>query len=183
MGTFTLSSLSIQMGGIEGIATQQVKSTLRCAKYSEDFSLSLPPQPQDPLKLLIYLTCKHIVHYNCIDNSRKLCPICPLTDMEIDDLEIPTEQSSSTAQKKRSSEFASEKNSNKKAKQIRKQIDRNDFPTLKKLIIELTSPKSLEDGLSRDPLITLQSNVSEIDVNSLDFLDLYNKISTAEDNL
>ena len=87
------------------------------------------------------------------------------------------------AGKKRSSEFASEKDSNKKAKQTRKQIDRNDSPTLKKLIMELTSPVSLEDGLSRDPLITLQSSVTEMDVNSLDFLDLYNKISTAEDNL
>ncbi|UZO24851.1 uncharacterized protein OCT59_017145 [Rhizophagus irregularis] len=87
MGTFTLSSPPIQMGGIEG-----------------------PPKP------LVYLTSKHIVHYNCIDNPRKLCPICPSTDMEIDDLETPTKQSSNTAQKKCFSEFASEKDSNKKAK-------------------------------------------------------------------
>ncbi|RIA98432.1 hypothetical protein C1645_113602 [Glomus cerebriforme] len=172
MGTFTLSSPPIRMGGIEGTATQQVKSTLRCAKCSEDLFSSLPPlgflrispQPQGPPKPRVYLTCKHIVHYNCIDNPRKLCPICPSTDMEIDDLETPTEQNSSTAQKKRSSEFASEKDSNKKAKQTREQIDRNDSPTLKKLIMELTSPESLEDGLSRDPLITLQSSVSEMDV-------------------
>ncbi|CAB4374648.1 unnamed protein product [Rhizophagus irregularis] len=191
MGTFALSSPPIRMLGIEGPVTQQDKSTLRCAKCSEDLSSSLPPlgflqispQPQDPLKPLVYLTCKHIVHYNCIDNPRKLCPICPSTDMEIDDLETPTEQSSSTAQKKRSSEFASENDSNKKAKQTRKQIDRKDSPTLKKLIMELTSPEFLEDGLSQDSLITLQSSVSEMDVNSLDFLDLYNKIGTAEDNL
>ncbi|GBC19226.2 hypothetical protein GLOIN_2v1734374 [Rhizophagus irregularis DAOM 181602=DAOM 197198] len=190
MRTFTLSSPPIWMGGVEGTATQQVKSALRCAKCSEDLSSSLPPlrsastagflriapQPQGPSKPLVYLTCKHIVHYNCIDNPRKLCPICASANMEIDDLETPTEQSSSTAQKKRSSEFASEKDSNKKAKQTRKQIDRNDSPTLKKLIMELTSPESLEDGLSRDPLITLQSSVFEMDVNSLDFLDLYNKI-------
>ncbi|CAB4384263.1 unnamed protein product [Rhizophagus irregularis] len=197
MGTFALSSPPIRMRGIEGPVTQQDKSTLRCAKCSEDLSSSLPPlqsaltagflriapQPQGPPKPLVYLTCKHIVHYNCIDNPRKLCPICPSTDMEIDDLETLTEQSSSTAQKKRSSEFASEKDSNKKAKQTRKQIDRKDSPTLKKLIMELTSPEFLEDGLSQDPLITLQSSVSEMDVNSLDFLDLYNKIGTAEDNL
>ncbi|RGB28531.1 hypothetical protein C1646_767719 [Rhizophagus diaphanus] len=135
--TFTLSSPSIRMGRIEGTATQQVKSTLRCAKCSEDLSSSLPPlgflqislQPQGPPKLL-------------------LCPICPLTDMKIDDLEIPTEQNSSTAQKKHSSEFASEKDLNKKAKQIRKQL-----------------------------------SVSEIDVSLLDFLDLYNKIDTTENNL
>ncbi|UZO02220.1 uncharacterized protein OCT59_020710 [Rhizophagus irregularis] len=97
------------------------------------------------------------------------------------DVEVLTEES--TNQKKRSSEFASEKDSNKKAKQTRKQIDRDESPTLKKLIMELTSPESQEDGLSRDSLITLQSRVSEMDVNSLDFLDLYNKIGTAEDNL
>ncbi|PKY61112.1 hypothetical protein RhiirA4_521068, partial [Rhizophagus irregularis] len=102
MGTFALSSPLIWMLGIESPVTQQDKSTLRCAKCSEDLSSSLPPlsflriapQPQGPSKPLVYLTCKHIVHYNCIDNPRKLCPICPSTDMEIDDLETPTEQSS-----------------------------------------------------------------------------------------
>ena len=157
------------MGGIEGIATQQVKSTLRCAKYSEDFSLYLPPlgflrispQPQGPLKPLVYLTCKHIVHYNCIDNSRKLCPICPSTNdtvtdnMETDDDEIVTKnfetQGLSTTQNKRTMEpVSTEKSSSKKVKQIRKQVDRNDFPILKKLIMELISPESLKDGLSRD---------------------------------
>ncbi|GBB96095.1 hypothetical protein RclHR1_26800001 [Rhizophagus clarus] len=43
MGTFALSSPPIQMFGIEGPVTQQDKSTLRCAKYSEDLSSSLPP--------------------------------------------------------------------------------------------------------------------------------------------
>ncbi|CAG8630358.1 9553_t:CDS:1, partial [Funneliformis caledonium] len=39
------------------------------------------------------------------------------------------------------------------------------------------------DDLSQDPLITLQSSIPKIDVNSLDFLNLYNKINTAKDNL
>ncbi|RGB24099.1 hypothetical protein C1646_773560 [Rhizophagus diaphanus] len=106
IGMFTLSSL-IRMEGIENTATQQVKSVLRCAKYSENLSSSLPLlgflrislQLQGLLKALVYLICKYIVHYNCINNPRKLCPICPLTDMKIDDLETPTEQSSSTVQK------------------------------------------------------------------------------------
>ncbi|GBB93097.1 hypothetical protein RclHR1_21070004 [Rhizophagus clarus] len=97
-----------------------------------------------------------------------MAPICSLTDMEIDDLETLTEQNSSTAQKKRSSEFAFERDSNKKVKQI----NRNDSSTLKKLIIELTSPESLEDGFSQDPLIILQSSISEMDINLLNFLDL-----------
>jgi len=43
MRTFTLSSPPIRMGGVEGTATQQVKSALICAKCSEDLSSSLPP--------------------------------------------------------------------------------------------------------------------------------------------
>ncbi|CAG8542091.1 14654_t:CDS:2 [Dentiscutata erythropus] len=96
--TFVLSSPPIRMKGIEDTATQQVKSNLRCAKYSEDLSSCLPPigflrfsfQLQGSSKPLIYLTCKHIIHYNCIDNLQKLCSICPPTDMEIDDGAIVT---------------------------------------------------------------------------------------------
>ena len=75
------------MEEIENTGFQQARSYLRCAKCSEDlFSclppigfLRIPPQalPQAPSKPLVYLTCKHIVHYACIDNPRKLCPICP----------------------------------------------------------------------------------------------------------
>ncbi|PKK59336.1 hypothetical protein RhiirC2_762802, partial [Rhizophagus irregularis] len=93
----------------------------------------------------------HIVHYSCIDNPRKLCPICPSTnDMETDDMETDNDeivtdnfetQGSRTTQNKRTMNPAStEQSSSKKVKQTRKQIDRNDSPTLKKLIIELTSP-------------------------------------------
>ncbi|CAG8712902.1 12295_t:CDS:1, partial [Dentiscutata erythropus] len=101
--TFVLSSPSIRippirMEGIEDTATQQVKSNLRYAKCSEDLSSCLPPigflrfspQLQGLSKPLIYLTCKHIIHYNCIDNPQKLCPICPPTDMKIDDGVIVT---------------------------------------------------------------------------------------------
>lgn len=48
-------------------------------------------QPQESLKLLIYLTCKYIVHYACIDNLCKLCPICPSTDeidVDVDDNDV-----------------------------------------------------------------------------------------------
>jgi hypothetical protein len=78
---------------------------------------------------------------------------------------------------------STEKSSSKKAKQTRKQVDGNDSLTLKKLIMELISPEFLQNGLSQDLLITLQSSVSETDVSSLNFLDLYNKIDNAENNL
>ncbi|CAG8650375.1 3962_t:CDS:2 [Funneliformis caledonium] len=46
--------------------------------------------------------------------------------------------------------------------------------------IKVVSP---EDDLFVDPLITLQLSIPEINVNSLDFLSLYNKINTAKNNL
>ena len=128
------------MEGIEDTATQQVRSNLICAKCSEDLSFCLPPigflrfppQPQGPSKPLVYLTCKHIVHYDCIDNPRKLCPICPSTDMVAD------AQESSTAQKKRSRESgaSTETSSSKKAK---KTGGKKVSSMLKKFIEELLS--------------------------------------------
>jgi hypothetical protein len=170
---FTITSPTIHEDAMEDVEvavyqqTESERSSLTCAKCSEDIAQVFSQAPSRPL---VFLPCKHAVHYDCIDNPQKLCPICQSSE-------------GTEARRKRSSEFASEKDSNKKAKQTRKRIDRNESPTLKKLIMELTSPESLEDGLSRDSLITLQSSVSEMDVNSLDFLDLYNKIGTAEDNL
>lgn len=170
---FTITSPTIHedaMEDVEVIVYQQTESdrrSLTCAKCSEDIAQVFS---QAPLRPLVFLPCKHAVHYGCIDNPQKLCPFCQSSE-------------GTEASRKRSNESASEKDSNKKAKQTRKRIDRNDSPTLKKLIMELTSPEPLEDGHSQDPSITLQSSVSEMDVNSLDFLDLYNKIGTAEDNL
>ncbi|CAG8641649.1 27428_t:CDS:2 [Dentiscutata erythropus] len=63
-------------------------------------------------------------------------------------------------------------------REAKKKVKREDFPILKKLIQELTSPTHQQV----EGPITLQSSVSEIDVGSLGFLDLYNKIDTAEDN-
>ncbi|CAG8665118.1 665_t:CDS:10, partial [Dentiscutata erythropus] len=65
------------------------------------------------------------------------------------------------------------------SKKAKKQVKREDSPTLKKLIQELTSPTRQQV----EGPITLQSGVSEMDISLLDFLDLYNKIDTAEDNL
>ncbi|CAG8837338.1 10087_t:CDS:1, partial [Gigaspora margarita] len=65
------------------------------------------------------------------------------------------------------------------SKKAKKQVNREDSPILKKLIQELTSPTYQQV----EGPITLQLSISEMDVSSLDFLDLYNKIDTAEDNL
>ncbi|CAG8555273.1 16875_t:CDS:1, partial [Funneliformis caledonium] len=101
-------------------------------------------------KPLVYLTCKHIVHYNCINNPQKLCPICPSAnvtetdDMETDDDEIVTNnfetQGSSTTQNKCTMNPAStEKSSNKKQKTS---TNDGESPTLKRLIKELKTPSS-----------------------------------------
>ena len=71
---FILTSPPMRMEGVENIGIQQMGSQLRCVKCSEDLSSCLLPLgflqtfPHPPPKPLVYLTCKHIIHYNCIDN-------------------------------------------------------------------------------------------------------------------
>src|ERR1044072_3887803 len=58
-------------------------------------SIRFSLQPQEPPKPLVYLTCKHIVHYACIDNPCKLCPICPSTeeiDADVDDGDVNVDE-------------------------------------------------------------------------------------------
>ncbi|PKC66411.1 hypothetical protein RhiirA1_512203 [Rhizophagus irregularis] len=146
-------------------------------------------QPQVPLKSLVYLTCKHIVHYDCINDPRKLCPICPSTnatetdDMETDDDDMVTNnletQSLSTTQKKRTRKPAfTEKSSNKKSKKSKKTVDWDNSPTLQRLIKELSTdnPGNEEEILQTEP-------TSELNSNSNIFLNLYNKIVDGEDLL
>src|SRR2546421_12578067 len=98
-----LSLPILWMKGVENTGSQPVKGYLRCAKCSKDLSSWLPPvssihfplQPQEPPKPLMYLTCKHIVHYACIDNPRKLYPICPSTeeiDADVDDDDVNVDE-------------------------------------------------------------------------------------------
>ncbi|CAG8797959.1 18134_t:CDS:2 [Dentiscutata erythropus] len=162
--TFVLSSPPIRMEGMEEIentATQQVKSNLRCAKCSEDLSscllsigfLRFSPQLQGPLKPLIYLTCKHIIHYNCIDNPQKLCPICPSTNMEPEEEEemsVDGEEQPDTSSKKCSNET---------------------YQGIATLIPQQSSSGSI---------IFLQT-FPDIDISSVNFRELDNKIINAED--
>jgi len=112
-----------------------------------------------------------------MNNLRKLCPVYPSTDMKIDNLEILTEQNLSTAQKKHSSEFAFEKDSNKKTKKTKKPVDQDQSPTLQRLIRELiTTDPGDEEILQTEPA-SKSNNDSNI------FLNLYNKIVASEDQL
>ncbi|RGB36487.1 hypothetical protein C1646_666917 [Rhizophagus diaphanus] len=133
MGMFALSSPPIWILGIEGPVTQQDKS---------------------PSKPLVYLICKHIVYYNCINNPRKLCPICPSTDMKLEEMEIDDNdmvtdvQESSFTQKKRTWESTAKKFSSKK----KKTSNKDDVSSMLKKLIEelltniLNSGKVLEEA-------------------------------------
>ncbi|GES82546.1 hypothetical protein GLOIN_2v1843153 [Rhizophagus clarus] len=108
---FILTSPPMRIEGVENIGIQQMRSQLRCVKCSEDLSSCLPPLgflqtfPHPPPKPLVYLTCKHIIHYNCIDNSRKLCTVCPSTDMELEEeMDVDGEKEPDTSSKKCSNE-------------------------------------------------------------------------------
>ncbi|GBB93403.1 hypothetical protein RclHR1_21620001 [Rhizophagus clarus] len=62
------------MEEVEDTSIQEMEKRLFCAKCSEEITLDFP------LKDTVFLSCKHVVHYDCIDNSRKKCPTCPAED-------------------------------------------------------------------------------------------------------
>ncbi|CAG8720579.1 7713_t:CDS:2, partial [Dentiscutata erythropus] len=179
----------ILMEEIEDIATQQVKSNLRCAKCSEDLSSCLLPigflrfslQLQGPLKPLIYLTCKHIIHYNCIDNPQKLYPICPSTIIEPEEeeeLSVDSEEQPDTSSKKCFNE-GTDVNSSTPKKKAKKAVRREDLPILKKLIKELSAP--IPQQSSSGSIISLQT-FPNMDISSVNFCELDNKIINAKDS-
>ncbi|CAG8790628.1 18447_t:CDS:1 [Gigaspora margarita] len=186
--TFALSSPPIWMEGMEGTATQQVKSNLRCAKCSEDLSSSLLPigflrfsQPQGPSKPLVYLICKHIIHYNCIDNSRKLCPICPPTDMELEEEEemsIDGEEQPNASSKKRSNK-GMDVNLFTPKKKANKAVRREDSLILKKLIKELSAP--IPQQTSSGSTISLQTFL-DMNIDSVNFRELNDRIIKAKND-
>ncbi len=203
-----LSSPILRMERVENTGFQPVKSYLRCAKCSEDLSSSLPPvssirfplQPQEPPKPLVYLTCKHIVHYACIDNPRKLCPICPSAndieqreeeeEMDVDeeendeDEEVETvplestqsEKTPSSGKGKKRANNATESSTSKKSK---KHVQPEDSNILNKLIRELSSDTTRlseikeRRGLQREAVL-------EVEIDRTLF-NLYLKISNAEE--
>ena len=199
---FILSSPIIRMEGIENTGFQQARSYLRCAKCSEDLSsclppigfLRIPPQalPQAPSKPLVYLTCKHIVHYHCIDNPRKLCPICPSTeegadvdeDVNMDededgDEEVETQpeiQSSSNSKNKKRANTSADKPSGKKSN---KRVKGDDSIVLKRLIRKLSSDTTRISVIKKKKGLHRES-VREVE-GTRTFFELYLKISNAEE--
>ena len=135
-----------------------------CEQCSEEISLEFT-------KPTIFLPCKHVVHYDCIKNSHKMCPTCPSSET-MSEVSTLIEQDPSDAQKKRTRESSAstEKSSSKKAKKTgRKKVS----SMLKKLIEEL-----LTDVISDVAGENLEEEASENETSN--FLQLYDKIDSAE---
>jgi len=155
------------MEGVQDTLNQETETRLTCAKCSEEITV-------DFSKDTVFLSCKHAVHFDCIDDPRKKCPTCPSAD----DLEtipirnpISVEQASSTTQKKRPNESGetTEKSSSKKKK---KTGGKKVSSMLKKLIEEL---------LTDVPVPTAGKNLEEANESATSiFLQLSDKIDNAE---
>ena len=117
------------MEDVENTLNQDTTSRLTCAKYSEEITADFP-------KDTVFLSCKHAVHYDCIDNLHKKCPTCP---GEV--LESILEEASSTTQRKRTSNL-SESTRQSSSKKQKTTTNDGDSPTLKRLIKELKTPSS-----------------------------------------
>ncbi len=69
------------MENVENILIQKMTTQLTCAKCAEEIII-------DFLKDTVFLSCKHVIHYNCIDNSHKKYPTCLAKDLVL----FPVEQ-------------------------------------------------------------------------------------------
>ncbi|RIA86439.1 hypothetical protein C1645_740863 [Glomus cerebriforme] len=118
------------MEDVEDTSNQETEKRAICAKCAEEISVDVP-------KDTVFLSCKHIVHYDCIDNPRKKCPTCPGEVLE----SIPEEEASSTAQRKRTSDL-SESTRQSSSKKQKTSTNDGESPTLKRLIKELKTPSS-----------------------------------------
>ncbi|PKK58919.1 hypothetical protein RhiirC2_857571 [Rhizophagus irregularis] len=81
----------------EEVDLNSMEDSNKCAKCS----LEISTEPSEPL--VTFPCCKHIVHFECIEINRKLCPKCPTNhDLEKEGFYISPE----IPRKRRSSEHA-----------------------------------------------------------------------------
>ncbi|GBC10812.1 hypothetical protein RclHR1_09920010 [Rhizophagus clarus] len=146
------------MEKVEDTSIQETEKHLFCTKYSEKIT---PDFPKDT----VFLSCKHAIHYDCIDNPRKKCSTCLVEDLGL----FPVE---STTQRRRSNESSADNTSRKKVKSS----GRDNSQILKRLIQELSTDISEDDIiLELDPSSASSTNAP------IDFLKLYKDILDAED--
>ncbi|GBB88924.1 hypothetical protein RclHR1_15540003 [Rhizophagus clarus] len=132
-----------------------------CEKCSEEISLEFS-------KDTVFLSCKHAVHYDCIDNPRKKCPTCPLSET-MSEIVSFANTDLSDAQKKCTRESSTKKSSSKKTK---KSGGKKVSGTLKQLIEELLIDIPVVGGISEESSCAM-------DARSI-FLQLSDKIDNAK---
>ncbi|RIB21551.1 hypothetical protein C2G38_2176286 [Gigaspora rosea] len=117
---------------ISKVTSSQIQLPI-CEKCSEEISLEFT-------KPTIFLSCKHVVHYDCIKDSHKMCPTCPSSEM-ISEVVSFANTDLSDAQKKRTRKLSTEKSSSKK---VKKTGGKKVSSTIKQLIEELLT--DIPDG-------------------------------------
>ncbi|RGB23710.1 hypothetical protein C1646_748092 [Rhizophagus diaphanus] len=135
------------LGGKEQSSSKTTEDTsgqikrLICEQCSEEISLEFT-------KPTIFLPCKHVVHYDCIKDSRKMCPTCPSSET-MSEIVSFANNDPSDAQKKRTRESSAstEKSSSKKMK---KSGGKKVSGTLKQLIEELLTDIPVVGGISEE---------------------------------
>src|SRR2546429_4508666 len=148
-GTNSIEVVSTTPGNSENVddsiskdSSGQIQRPI-CEKCSKDISI-------DFQKDTVFLSCKHAVHLDCINNLCKRCPTCTSADdMETGNLRTP---SSSDVLKKRPNDSGelTEKSSSKK---VKKAGEKKVSGTLKKLIEELSSETSQDSEVMEESLI------------------------------
>ncbi|PKY58601.1 hypothetical protein RhiirA4_480649 [Rhizophagus irregularis] len=78
---------------ISKVSSGQVQHPI-CEKCSEEISIEF-------MKDTVFLSCKHVMHYECIDNPHKKCPTCPLSET-MSEISTLVEPDLSDGQKKQS---------------------------------------------------------------------------------
>ncbi|CAI2188859.1 17718_t:CDS:2, partial [Funneliformis geosporum] len=77
MENLSIAEEVVDLNSMEGVTfterenTHPIVQASKCAKCSQEIST----QPSEPL--VTFPCCKHIVHFECIEINRKLCPKCP----------------------------------------------------------------------------------------------------------
>ncbi|CAG8825143.1 20910_t:CDS:2, partial [Gigaspora margarita] len=117
---------------ISKITSSQIQLPI-CEKYSEEISLEFT-------KPTIFLLCKHVVHYDCIKDSHKMCPTCPSSETMSEVVSFANTDLNDV-QKKHTRKLSIEKSSSKK---VKKTGGKKVSSTIKQLIEELLT--DIPDG-------------------------------------
>ena len=151
----------------QGCSISTNQNLFNCTKCSEEITLEFP-------KDTVFLSYKHIIHYDCIDNLRQKCSTCPHEKEESQ----PDIQSFSNSKNKKWTKTFVNKPSNKKVKQAKIK----DSFVLKKFIRKLSIDvfKVLKIRERKSFIKVMQHEGKD---STRIFLTLYRKINDTKDKL